>query len=107
MCKNYPCKNGGVCNVQNNKPECWCLKGTIGTNCEHKNYGTLIVYYFKLFFSSYSFIVFWSGATSCRYTLCFNGGLCVERQYGTSTMAYCLCKSGFAGSSCDAGKFKV
>ena len=39
----------------------------------------------------------------CGEIQCSNGGTCIENSPGSSVLAYCTCKSGYTGKSCELG----
>ncbi|XP_067277909.1 protein eyes shut homolog [Pseudorasbora parva] len=77
-CEAHPCLNGGSCVDLLDKYACICADGFTGKNCDIDQNVCL--------------------QTSLNFSLCFNGGTCVD---GPGTNFTCSCLPGFVGDFCE------
>ncbi|KAG1930353.1 neurogenic locus notch protein [Pimephales promelas] len=77
-CEAHPCLNGGSCVDLLDKYACICADGFTGKNCDIDQNVCL--------------------QTSLNFSLCFNGGTCVD---GPGANFTCSCLSGFVGDFCE------
>ncbi len=88
-CNSSVCLNGGTCTYNNTTIQCICPSDFAGARCEWSKKNILFLYWMnirKIFIGSV-----------CSINTCLNGGTC--RQIA-STMAECLCATGFTGPTC-------
>nr|XP_009305790.1 protein eyes shut homolog isoform X2 [Danio rerio] len=77
-CEAHPCLNGGSCVDLLDKYACICADGFTGKNCDIDQNVCL--------------------QTSLNFSLCFNGGTCVD---GPGVNFTCSCRPGFMGDFCE------
>ncbi|KAK6489872.1 protein eyes shut-like protein [Huso huso] len=77
-CQSSPCLNRGLCYDLVNKYACFCPDGYKGKHCEID--------------------IDICNESVQNFTLCFNGGTCVD---GPATTFSCRCPSGFSGDFCE------
>ncbi|KAI7805359.1 putative protein eyes shut-like protein [Triplophysa rosa] len=77
-CETHPCLNGGSCVDLLDKYACICLDGFTGRNCDIDQNVCL--------------------QKSLNFSLCFNGGTCVD---GPGANFTCSCSPGFVGDFCE------
>ncbi|KAI3385912.1 hypothetical protein SNEBB_005781 [Seison nebaliae] len=113
VCRNEPCRNGGICLLTQSGFECVCPKGFIGKYCEEINRGACVSHpclndgichnngsnYFCSCNYPYNGLNCEHNRLKevCRSLPCKNDGVCVE----TVGKYTCFCKGPFTGYNCD------